>query len=247
MADTPCPVRIGSTALEFVRLLPSVAPRVARFNFAVYEPTAPLAERLSTTVVDQSAVLERAAAIQRTTGETVPYWEAVIAASWAENQFEVFANEALRHDSTRDGERTFQLTAEDLAGGTLDGESKSLEVGQVMALDSRCTFVDGTPAHLPLMDFRLLPKAGDLPNVQLALRAIGEMRGAILHSGRSYHYYGFEPVSAGEWLAFSARCLMLAPLTDSRYIAHRLLAGGGTLRLTCTKWKPQSPCVAALL
>jgi hypothetical protein len=102
---------------------------------------------------------------------------------------------------------------------------------------------DGSFMHLPMMDFRLEPTSEGLRRVVSALNQMQSIGGAILESGRSYHYIGFSLVSENEWLKFLAKSLLLSPLTDVRYIAHRMLEGVGYLRISTCPRKPQLPLV----
>jgi hypothetical protein len=241
-------LELGSTALTTIRALPSLVSGATLFTFVVYQPTTSLSDRLlqAESPLD-SSVLSKVERIREVTESVVPYWEAVLAAAWGATNFGLFAKEALRHDLKANAERVFTVTRTELLDGRVDREVASLQPGQVIALDSRCTLDDGSQAHLPLMDFRVLPRSDQVSDLLLALRLIDQRRGAILHSGRSYHYYGFEPMSGPDWLLFLGRCLLLSPLTDSRYIAHRLIGGSASLRVHASTAKPQIPYVVAVL
>lgn len=94
-----------------------------------------------------------------------------------------------------------------------------------------------------MIDFRVPPGDYGLAAVREAVARMGIKRGAILDSGRSYHFYGFDLLTQKQWWEFMAQCLLLGPLTDVRYIGHRLLEGMGILRLTATPLKPKAPVV----
>ncbi|MGC1520222.1 MAG: hypothetical protein WA803_01670, partial [Steroidobacteraceae bacterium] len=54
-------------------------------------------------------------------------------------------------------------------------------------------------------------------------------------SGRSFHAYGLQLISPGEWREFMAKLLLLnlpegEHLIDARWVGHRLVAGYGALR-----------------
>jgi hypothetical protein len=98
-----------------------------------------------------------------------------------------------------------------------------------------------------MMDFRVTPGPDKVRVLERALRIMGEERGAILISGRSYHYYGARLLESHRWREFMERSILLSPLTDTRYIAHRLLAGMGVLRVTSTQAKPEIPHVVSAL
>jgi hypothetical protein len=63
----------------------------------------------------------------------------------------------------------------------------------------------------------------------------------------SFHYYGFELLTQDKWIEFLAGCLLLAPFTDSRYIAHRLAEGVADLRITNSDEKKTIPYIVAII
>lgn len=92
--------------------------------------------------------------------------------------------------------------------------------------------------HIPMMDFRCEVLSGNLAKIEEFLRLFGQ-KGAILFSGKSYHYYGIELLSQEEWLVFLGRCLLFCDpkdpryvYTDIRYVGHRLIDGYTNLRIS---------------
>jgi hypothetical protein len=106
-----------------------------------------------------------------------------------------------------------------------------------------CRSEDGRVRHIPMMDFRCEPSEASLRLVSSSMRRLGQSRGVVLESGRSYHFYGFELMTESEWLEFMYRSLLLTPFTDPRYIGHRLLGGTARLRVTSSQGKPVTPNV----
>jgi hypothetical protein len=100
--------------------------------------------------------------------------------------------------------------------------------------------------HIPMMDFRCPKGLENLSRIKELLKAIGEEEGLILDSGRSYHYYGINPMSEKEWLAFLGSCL-LSGLVDERYIGHRLKDRCGILRISACPLRPKIPTVVSIL
>lgn len=108
-------------------------------------------------------------------------------------------------------------------------------------------------SHLPMMDFCCSKTGINLQRVKEGIGTVlespwvGPEKGAILDSGRSYHYYGAFLLTTSEWLKFLARCLLLTGLTDPRYIGHSLLQGYRTLRLTANALRPKIPEVVEIV
>lgn len=106
---------------------------------------------------------------------------------------------------------------------------------------------DGLVRHLPMMDFRCEPSPNGQKLVGSSMRRLGQAKGVILESGRSYHFYGFDLLTEECWLEFMYRSLLLTPFTDPRYIGHRLLGGAARLRVTSSSGKPVTPTVVERL
>jgi hypothetical protein len=98
-----------------------------------------------------------------------------------------------------------------------------------------------------MLDFRCDAETTPIDEVLFLLRALGESHGIVLSSGRSFHYYGLRLLPERAWMAFTSRALLAAPIVDARYVAHRLLEGMATLRLTASENKPAVPKVVAIL
>ena len=91
---------------------------------------------------------------------------------------------------------------------------------------------DGTYRFIPMLDFRLSISNFNCDLVEALIRAADCAPGAIVESGRSYHYYGFRLMSLPEVQAFAHLSLLMTPFVDSRYLGHRLLGGEFSLRIS---------------
>jgi hypothetical protein len=100
--------------------------------------------------------------------------------------------------------------------------------------------------HIPMMDFQCPQSSENLRRVKKFLRKIGQNKGVILDSGRSYHYYGSELMHDKDFLNFLGDCL-LSDLVDRRYVGHRLKDKLGILRISGCSLRPKVPTVVAIL
>ena len=101
--------------------------------------------------------------------------------------------------------------------------------------------------HIPMLDFQCEPSAPFLDLVCFAIAELGEADGAVLNSGKSFHYYGFRPMDPTGWATFLGKALLLAPLVDARQIAHRTREGQGVLRISRSAAKPHVPDLVQVL
>lgn len=129
---------------------------------------------------------------------------------------------------------TLRLVVEHQGIDDVAALERQLGTDEVLMLTSRVVLPDGQQAHLPLLDFSLkahLP--GAHLSVAAAARALGE-HGELTATGRSFHFFGQMPLADDKWRAFMAKALLLSPITDERWIAHQLLAGYASLRISAS-------------
>jgi hypothetical protein len=129
----------------------------------------------------------------------------------------------------------------------LETKIKDLDDTEVIGFSSKCIVGDGKVMHLPMMDFSCAPSPSNYEFIRLALKKLGEKKGVILASGKSFHYYGMDLQTPEEWQRFMHRCLLLSPFTDIRYISHRLISGYCILRITANLVKQTVPEVTGFL
>lgn len=114
---------------------------------------------------------------------------------------------------------------------------------EVTVLSSAIEMEDGSRRHLPMLDFHAPASKQNLPLVVAAARKL-HSNGAILKSGKSYHFYGLTLLSESENIDHLARALLLAPIVDRAWIAHQLLERACGLRIS-TRDERHVPIVAA--
>jgi hypothetical protein len=157
------------------------------------------------------------------------------------------AARALRHDTAWElDNRTVHAGDEDLTGiiaPAASDEAVGIYSDVQVELDTGAV----ATRHLPMLDFSVpVSKEGEA-FVEAAVWEMGETFGAILNSGRSYHYVGFDLMTPAEWMEFMHQAILLAPHVDAPYLGHRLLTGAATLRITSGKYKPETPRIVSLL
>lgn len=134
------------------------------------------------------------------------------------------------------------IPVETFVGNLQGGDYSNLPGRQLVSLSSR---VDRGPAqpeqHIPMLDFTIASNDHNLPTVLDVLEVLG-VDGNLYDSGNSYQLIGATPVSANDLRVLLARAQLLSPITDHRWIAHQLLSGECSLRVSTEldgKQKPQ--------
>ncbi|HXM46203.1 MAG TPA: hypothetical protein VN924_33530 [Bryobacteraceae bacterium] len=174
-------------------------------------------------------------------------WNSILAQSIDERSFAASIDIVLRHEEGRQAIRGFEMESGQITPSSMARIVESLPRNHVLAFCSLCKTPDHEILHLPMMDFRCAPNPYFQSLVRICLDRLGQRDGAIVKSGRSYHFYGLKPLGVGAWREFMARCLLLAPLTDARYIAHRLVEGLCVLRLSVAGSKSATPTIDCVL
>ncbi len=144
-------------------------------------------------------------------------------------------------------DKAFWLKRSELTVEYLNRRINELSEKDVLAVTSRVKIGDAEDLlQIPMMDFRCAVTEENLEKLCAFFRHIGRS-GAILISGKSYHFYGSELVSEKEWFEFMGKCLLLVDCTDTRYVGHRLIDGHCTLRISKEIRRPRIPWVTAIV
>ena len=92
-----------------------------------------------------------------------------------------------------------------------------------------------------MLDFRCPHSPQAIIFLKNAMLALGQRKGVLVESPRSYHYYGLELIPEEELNKFLGHALLIAPIVDGRYIAHRLTDGACRLRIGAVRNKGFTP------
>jgi hypothetical protein len=162
-------------------------------------------------------------------------WGSVLAKGFDTSTFGGVINTVAQHNFDKTAERRFRLKA----GGSMRDEAiaeledtRKNDTSATLGVCSASVMRDGTEGYLPLMDLRCPTESYFVQLATEAFRSLSPEGGVLVSSGKSLHFYGFEVLTRERWLTFMARCLLLAPLTDDRFIAHSLLDRDCTLRIS---------------
>ena len=161
-------------------------------------------------------------------------------------QIRTSINRMLYHQDPKKEERIWLKRAEitlERIGEIVD----SLVGKRTLAVTSKTKTQDTNKVfHIPMMDFNCEASSENLKKIQEFLDKIGQ-RGAVLLSGRSYHYYGVELLSKRNWFLFLAKCLLFVDFVDSRYVGHRIIDNHTALRISKEIRRSHLPKVVAIV
>jgi hypothetical protein len=244
-------VSIGDLATDLVVAIPRLCPQVQLMTFINYRPRPVLEERLKNSKDQSVKVMYAQSKITRTLVRAdIPLYDLILGSQLRIVDFQALLDEALYHQPNGHTEQTYPIPVEELTRAKIQEMRRKCGADAALALTSLVKLRDGTNAHLPLMDFRCKCSRQNLNKIVALFsseRTHLPTTGYILKSQRSYHYYGLNVLTETAWLKFLARCLLLGPLADSRYIAHCLLHGKSTLRITESPRHIDTPTVTSLI
>jgi hypothetical protein len=149
----------------------------------------------------------------------------------------------LHHDNETN--KHVQVSASELTAEIIRERFAALPSNLAVGLESKCIFRNASVRYIPMMDFKLNQSTSNLELLKEFLKRLA-YKGIIVNSGASYHFYGFDFLDHAEWVKFMAESL-LVPWSDSRWIGHSLIAGGGDLRISATELRPRLPVVCEVL
>jgi hypothetical protein len=218
----------GNPVTEIFAALVEGLPGIEQLRFETFIPGPSITDRVATTLANTTE-LERAH--QVTQNAHVPLWDAVAFHMMHSNSHrpEVF-DCALVH-TLNPPKVSYAISRDENIVERLTEIRQKLPANTGLAACSIVTVSDEVPRHLPMLDFSCPVSESNTAAVKAMMQKITRHPGLIVTSGRSYHYYGMTVLDVRAWIEFLARALLLAPYTDSRYIAHRLLDGQCRLRL----------------
>src|SRR5947208_2355583 len=241
--------RIGDKASDLVAALPRLLNQtIEALNFVAYSAVPGVEKRLPREP-HLGQILAFVADSLHIAEADIKYWESsIVTGTWMTLDLDRFVQDALRHFPPTAPLQKLVVPVAGLTTRRVRNEIIAIKSqNKALALCSRCKLVGGSIVHIPMMDFRCHPNPQNLKRLRIALKKLRQRRGAILSSGESFHYCGFDLLTERKWIEFFAGALLLAPLTDSRYIGHRLAEHVASLRISSSAGKETIPRVVGFL
>lgn len=177
---------------------------------------------------EEEAVIQSAKLLKAETGRG--FWDSLLGEAHKSGlQSSRIARECLFHQGPGAHLRTVKRT--ELTGpeffGSLGAQASSGRIG----MSSRTASTEGRHLHIPMIDFACPPLREDESFLHCVCEQLFSTGYTLVPSGGSYHALGTSLVSEDGRIDFLARCLLFAPLVDSRYVAHQLMQPFSTLRV----------------
>ena len=177
----------------------------------------------------------------------LPFWDCLLLESSIESSGlpQPIAAAAAYHQTISESRQTLLPAAPNLEA-SMRQHLKSSAGTSLIVVSSLCSGMNEQPLHVPMLDFSV---PSGVSQERTALTILNQLScpGALLSSGRSYHFYGSRLMDNSTMRRFLGEALLFAPITDARWIAHQLIEGACALRLGGSRHTDRAPHVVALL
>lgn len=218
----------GQSVLEVLYQLGQIHPSIKTFQLALLDVAPPLEQRAALLAVDQS-IADRARELRDTL--RLPFWDGVMLTAANTNSLPSgLLNAAAFHQSL-----VGKIQRVDKESATFSLLSKIADAAQVqgrlLVFVSEIEMVDGSAQHIPMLDFHSAFSDHATELVTDVIRTL-DLTGVLLSSGKSYHFYGDQPVTPTRLRELLAKALLFGPIVDRTWIAHQLIEGRCALRIS---------------
>jgi hypothetical protein len=223
-------IKKGQSIESFIENISEIFPAIKEFNFIIYKPSGGVEKRISKNAISKNTFF----------GENKWSFEKQLIKDFDRQGTQKTKIEKLLFHDIKEPSRLIPINKNEVSNWVRDTK-KLISPNEAIGLVSKVATSDGQIKHIPLMDFSCPPNTNYQNFVTEALVLIGQKRGILVNSGRSFHFYGFDLQTPIEWQQFMSYCILLSPFTDVRYIGHRLISGYCILRIGENKIKPHKP------
>ena len=114
-----------------------------------------------------------------------------------------------------------------------------------IALCSRVLSNESNNMHIPMLDFHVEKTSKSFEIVKKITRILFGSNFIVLETNRSFHSFGLVLKRDEEFKKILANSLLFAPIVDNAYVAHQLIEGEATLRISKDITSKKAPIVVA--
>lgn len=221
-------VKKGQSVLEFLYQLGQINPSIKAFQLALLDVAPPLEQRAALMAEDQN-IVDRARELRDTL--RLPFWDGVmLTAANTNNLPGGLLNAATFHQSLVGKIRRVDKASATFSHLTEIADAAQAQ-GRLLVFVSEIEMADGSSLHIPMLDFHSAFSDHATELVTDVIRTLN-LTGVLLSSGKSYHFYGDQPVTPTRLSELLAKALLFGPIVDRTWIAHQLIEGRCALRIS---------------
>ena len=203
-------------------------PKISSINIYIFEKPAKLQMRVSATAENKRIISDT---LDRKKKTNIPFWELFLSQLMREHNLnDEMLDAVMFHNGY--GKLHSELSLAQIKNGYFKKLLNEKKENRILSIGSRVTLLDGSQAHIPMIDFCCSVGKKEVTIVNAICQRIFDCRFTIFISGNSFHAYGDLLQSAEDRIKFLANSLLFSPITDKNYIAHQLLQEFSTLRIS---------------
>ncbi|WP_374948156.1 hypothetical protein [Mucilaginibacter sp.] len=208
--------------LDIIHQLAKLHSNIEEFSFNSHHAYKLLQERIDTEGELKSSYT-KALTIRET--YSFPFWDSFNVSLFHTKLEDLsFLREVKFHNKIK---KTYSITRATVANFLVDQQA----VDMYLTFCSKVTFADGKIKHFPLLDFHI-PVSAANENICIGVLKALKLKGFLLDSGKSYHFYGKELLEQEELISLLATALLFAPIIDRAWVAHQLIERKCSLRIS---------------
>jgi hypothetical protein len=153
----------------------------------------------------------------------IAFWEAFFTKCAENGQVEKrLYTHALHHNRN---EINYEVCKDDLS------QFINKNLNRDIALNSTVLLSTGQIMHIPMLDFKIPYSESATEVVKGVIRAL-DLHGAILASGRSYHFIGYNIIDYNSLHELLCKFMIFHPISDKYWAIHQLIEKSASLRVT---------------
>jgi hypothetical protein len=175
----------------------------------------------------------------------MPFWDAVLLVCHEHESVPHGLLQAAQHHagiaSTAKGQT---LTRQQVLGGALKQMCQNKGSSKWVGMTSAVVLDDGSTAHIPMLNFRCRISPLNRKLVGEVTRQLLPGGAIILEAGTVYQAYGKSTIPQKSFAPLLGQALLFGNVVNHRYIAHQLIDGKCTVRISAGSSKKSVPvCV----
>ncbi len=175
----------------------------------------------------------------------MPFWDAVLlVCQEQENVPQGLLQAAQHHACAASTAKGQTVTRQQVLGGALKQMCQNKGRSNWIGMTSEVVLDDGSTAHIPMLDFRCRISPLNRKLVGEVTKRLLPGGAFLLEAGTVYQAYGKKTIPPKAFAPLLGQALLFGNVVNHRYIAHQLIDGKCSVRLSAGSTKKSVPvCV----
>lgn len=212
-----------SNPLEVIKYLIEVNNEIAELNLLEFNSNPVIQDKITTDSMMLNNTIQMALELRSKT--KLPFWDCFNLQLFDKTIDDTDIFEYIIFHNENINKKIFKISQIESLIEYIDNSKTNI------AISSKILTTDGNLKHFKLMDFHI-PFSETNTELLIKLMKKLDLKGFLLRSGKSYHFYGLHLVDQKDLNKFLGKMILLSPITDKNWIAHQLIEEECHIRLT---------------